>query len=93
MQTDHHFKVPESLLSSPSVTDNEHERDNRLCVGTSDNFSRNEDHNYCIGCGACRGNANDGSSRKSSLLWYVIAALIIILISIIINLLFPSIAG
>ncbi len=106
MLTDHQYKVPESLLSSPSVTDNEQASFNRLCVSTSDKFSRknseresvnrpcagtsnkfsqNEDHSYCFGCGACRSNANDDTSPKASILGYVIAALVIILLAIIIN--------
>ncbi|NMA17295.1 MAG: hypothetical protein GX939_00790 [Clostridiaceae bacterium] len=85
MLTDHQYKVPESLLSSPSVTDNEQASFNRLCVSTSDKFSRKKDQNYCIGCGACRGNANDDTSPKASILGHVIAALVIILLAIIIN--------
>ena len=76
------FRVTVVVLAGVS-----HEREciNRPCVGTSDEISRNKDHNYCIGCGACRGNGNDDSSRKSSFLWCVIAALVIIILSIIIN--------
>ncbi|NMA00175.1 MAG: hypothetical protein GX924_03965 [Clostridiaceae bacterium] len=85
METGHQNKVSESLLSSQQTAVSERESINRPCVGTSDEILRNEDHNYCIGCGACRGNANDDSSRKSSFLWCVIAALVIIILSIIIN--------
>ncbi len=85
METGQQYKVSESLLSSWQASVSERECINRPCVGTSDEISRNKDHNYCIGCGACRGNGNDDSSRKSSFLWCVIAALVIIILSIIIN--------